>query len=213
MISHGDIILGPDIDISKYQDTNESLKLKKPKTWPKGVIPYLVESLLPNQGRIQSALKVFMQSSKIRFIKRTNEANYVVFKKGEVNCYSSLGMIGGKQFIHLADNCEQKEINHELMHTLGFLHEQNRIDRDEYVDVLWENIKKEHHLQFKKISNNFIDLSEFEFDYDSIMLYGSSFFSISSEDYSIIKINGDPIENQSNELSQQDWVKINHLYP
>ena len=61
-------------------------------------------------------------------------------------CWSYIGRLywqKGPQILSLGQRCNKKGIiMHELMHAVGFWHEQSRPDRDQYVEVLWENIEK-----------------------------------------------------------------------
>ena len=73
--------------------------------------------------------------------------------------FSAVGMRGGEQKIFLSELfCGLKEILHEMMHTIGFYHEQNRPDRDQHITVYWENIEQQYHSQFKVIPKHVIDL-------------------------------------------------------
>jgi hypothetical protein len=63
-------------------------------------------------------------------------------------CWSYVGRFGGPQIVALqppdknGPNClggEGRSI-HELLHALGIFHEQSRADRDQYIDVKFENI-------------------------------------------------------------------------
>ena len=49
----------------------------------------------------------------------------------------------GPQLLSVGPGCDKKGIiMQELMHAVGFWHEQSRTDRNKYVEVLWENIDK-----------------------------------------------------------------------
>ena len=54
-----------------------------------------------------------------------------------------MGRIGGKQHISLPHYCRTTLGTpvHEILHALGFYHEQSRPDRDKYIEVEWKNIK------------------------------------------------------------------------
>ena len=56
-------------------------------------------------------------------------------------CFSTFGMIGGRQKISIGRGCEHKAIvQHEILHALGRVHEQSRPDRDEFVFIDINNV-------------------------------------------------------------------------
>lgn len=61
---------------------------------------------------------------------------------------------------------------HEVGHALGFWHEQSRPDRDNYVEILSQNIKEEQKYNFVNYPSSYLNLFDIPYDYGSIMHYG-----------------------------------------
>lgn len=56
----------------------------------------------------------------------------------------------GPQNIHLYEACSYGNIIHEFLHALGFLHMHTAVERDEYVDINWDNVIENAKINFKK---------------------------------------------------------------
>ena len=69
------------------------------------------------------------------------------------SCASSVGRSGGKQVVSIGEGCRKKGIViHELLHSLGFWHEQSRPDRDDYVTIIWANVQEKAKMNFSKFT-------------------------------------------------------------
>ena len=68
---------------------------------------------------------------------RTDESDYIeIIKnaKGDNVCQSYVGRKGGKQALTMNKDCyDYGHIAHELFHVLGFAHENQRLDSQDYI--------------------------------------------------------------------------------
>ncbi|KAG2459605.1 UVS2 protein, partial [Polypterus senegalus] len=119
--------------------------------WPKSVdgfvyVPYNLSSQYNDIEKmaIETGMQDIANGTCIRFVPRSHESNYLNIQS-KTGCWSFLGLNGGAQPMSLqAPGCTWSGVAaHELMHALGFVHEQSRIDRDRYITILWENILKD----------------------------------------------------------------------
>ncbi|XP_055353507.1 zinc metalloproteinase nas-4-like [Paramacrobiotus metropolitanus] len=108
-------------------------------------------------------------------------------KVTDCGCNSYVGKLGKNQTINLEVSstgyCLRfKTVLHELMHTVGFYHEQSREDRDTYVETNRPNIQPKYYYAFDKISTTTFGLP---YDIYSVMHYGRYYFAINREVWTI----------------------------
>ncbi|KFM77150.1 Astacin-like metalloprotease toxin, partial [Stegodyphus mimosarum] len=160
-------------------DQDRNAVPKDSQRWPNGTVVYLVdEALYPIWETIMLAMRHIEEKTCIKFVhKDYYHRNYVKIFKGN-GCWSQWGFYNqGEQRISLGDGCSPfGTVVHELLHTIGFEHEHNRSDRDDYLTINWHNIDTNWYYAFKKLLPDQNRLYT-PFDYDSIMLYGETAFS------------------------------------
>lgn len=105
-------------------------------------------------------------------------------------------------------------VAHEIMHALGFMHEQSRPDRDSYVTVYLQNVKTKNRHNFNKYNWGQADTLRIPYDLGSIMHYGTTYFAKRSGLITMLPKDRSKksIIGQRNGLSKYDALAINRLY-
>ncbi|XP_055943084.1 high choriolytic enzyme 1-like [Argiope bruennichi] len=112
------------------------------------------------------------------------------------------------------DRCDYfGTVVHELLHALGFEHEHNRSDRDNYLNIHLENVDKAWHYAFKKLEPHENRLLT-GFDFESVMLYGEGSFAKAYGLKSMTAKDGRFMEEPYNKpgMSASDIKRLNMLY-
>ncbi|XP_062380293.1 hatching enzyme 1.2-like [Sardina pilchardus] len=160
--------------------------------------------------KMEKAMATFSSETCVQFVPRSTQGDYISIENKN-GCYSYLGRTGGGQVVSLYRyGCIYHGIiQHELLHALGFYHEQTRSDRDQYVRINWENISSGMGHNFHKQNTNNLDSP---YDYYSVMHYGSKTFSINGRDTISTIPNPNVSIGQRHRMTKSDILRVNKLY-
>nr|XP_049699016.1 uncharacterized protein LOC110375608 isoform X1 [Helicoverpa armigera] len=100
------------------------------------------------------------------------------------------------------------DIAHEIMHVLGFAHEHVRPDRDQYIKIMWDNIKPGYKKYFELNDKPIVE--NLPYDYASVLHYPARAFSKNGQ-VTILTEPGIKV-GQREGLSEVDVEKIGMLY-
>ncbi|XP_053736856.1 meprin A subunit alpha-like [Synchiropus splendidus] len=179
-------------------------------------IPYILgdDLDLNAKGCVHQAFEMYRLKSCVDFKPYEGEKTYIKFEK-RGGCFSSVGDQQTGQILSLGSGCDHKAvIEHELLHALGFYHEQSRSDRDDYVNIWLDQVTPGLEHNFNKYEDDFITDQNTAYDYESIMHYRPFSFNKNQsiptittkipEFYNII--------GQYLDFSEMDTLRLNRMY-
>ncbi|XP_037827723.1 seminal metalloprotease 1-like [Lucilia sericata] len=191
------------------------------KRWPNGIVRYRIDPVfdIEHSLHILKGMQIIESKSCIRFRHAIDTTKAFIRIKGEpTGCSAKVGYSGTEQNVNLEVYDLDKgcfrigSIMHELLHALGFYHQHSSTERDNYVKVMWDNIKTGMESNFVKYDSNTVSNFGVEYDYGSVMHYSSTSFSKNGEKTLVALKSTDAVMGQRLELSDSDVLKLNKMY-
>nr|AJD25293.1 astacin-like protein [Plectreurys tristis] len=161
---------------------------KKSLLWPNGIVYYSFHHTADSlRSQVGAAMAHIQKITCIRF-RENSGGSSIQITSTQAGCASHLGRTGGRQILNLGKGCRDfGTIVHELLHSLGLIHEHSRSDRDKYINIIWENVRpglQKYLVQLSPDQNRILS----PFDYDSIMMLGENAYSKSKDLKTIVPL-------------------------
>ncbi|XP_067104656.1 hatching enzyme 1.2-like [Osmerus mordax] len=211
-------LIGGDIAVKSEAEKNADPCTSRGCLWRKWTdgkvyVPYYITNQYSSRERsiIERGLESFSSVSCIRFRPYQNGDSEYLSIESRDGCYSYVGRQGGAQTVSLArSGClYHGTVQHELLHALGFNHEQTRSDRDNHIRVLLQNVQSDMRYNFDKIAT----LNQgTPYDYNSVMQYERYAFSMNGQPTMVPYPNSNVSFGKATQMSQNDITRINKLY-
>ncbi|XP_021948166.1 zinc metalloproteinase nas-14 [Folsomia candida] len=194
------------------------------RKWPNNTVHYLISDLyVPEEYQIiKTAIDMLGFFTCITFKEWDGDKpDYLIIWPVQKpnGCWSYVGRLGGPQIVSL-QKPDKKSPQcfaglgrplHEIMHALGVYHEQSRPDRDKFISVTKTNVLTGFINNFDKLASTNVSLP-FHYDYNSIMHYGTNFFSKNRKNPTLVPKEKGAKIGQRITLSQLDCLKLNSMY-
>ncbi|CAF4174467.1 unnamed protein product, partial [Rotaria sordida] len=218
----GDIDLPP---ISSSEPTARGLaRLGSIVPWPNGIVPYVIlpgyavtqENYIIATMRKMESLFAINNVPCIQFREKNATDQYYINIINGDGCSSPVGRYTGYTMNRTVNlqypGCiDDGRIMHELLHTLGFYHEQSRWDRDNYVRINFTNIQPGMTHNFEKYNSTYTSTLNTSYDYASVMHYENDAFSVNG--YPTIEtIQGNFSIGQRDNMSDTDIYEVRLFY-
>ncbi|XP_034723964.1 low choriolytic enzyme-like isoform X2 [Etheostoma cragini] len=212
------ILIGGDIAIGSEDEKNADPCTSRGCMWGKFTdgkvyVPYYITNHFSEREKaiIIRGLESFSSFSCIRFRPTRSDDRDWLSIESQNGCYSFIGRRGGKQVVSLARRgcLYHSTVQHELLHALGFNHEQTRSDRDNHIRVLLQNVQSGMAHNFNKIAT----LNQgTPYDYNSVMQYHKTAFSKNGQPTMVPIPNPNVSFGNAKEMSSNDIARLNTLY-
>jgi hypothetical protein len=195
--------------------------------WLNGQIPYQIDSDFSGdeKRKIKRAIRRWDEPLNcIEFYEYWPErgdmghTDYIFFEKTDeqIAC-SQIGCRGiGKQIVKFPGYIEGWKISHEVGHVLGLWHEHSRKDRNQHIDILWNNMyvgRRNINYSHKRFWDDYG-----EYDYRSIMHYHEYEHSKNPGVLKTIIATDEPTKNQRllrkgrRRISDNDFAAVEAIY-